>query len=156
MPRDKAKAAAYNKAWRAANPERVRGLRKAWAEANPEKVRAGVAAWRKANPGWWKAWSEKNRERINEGQRRRAPSNPNYRLLQKERVAGRPCPATCEVCDGPAVVRGLVFDHDHKTGAFRGWLCHHCNIVLGHVRDSQWRLWALIEYLDEHEAGVAA
>lgn len=30
---------------------------------------------------------------------------------------------------------GICFDHDHATGAPRGWLCDRCNKVLGLVQD---------------------
>jgi len=55
----------------------------------------------------------------------------------------------CEVCKKYCL---LNTDHDHKTGEFRGRLCHDCNLVLGHVEDSTERLKALIVYLEErHE-----
>lgn len=50
--------------------------------------------------------------------------------------AGRPPPETCELCGGPPTGRGrLHFDHCHTTDKFRGWLCHHCNLMLGYARD---------------------
>jgi hypothetical protein len=29
----------------------------------------------------------------------------------------------------------MQFDHDHKTGKFRGWLHKHCNVGLGKFGD---------------------
>lgn len=46
--------------------------------------------------------------------------------------ASRPKPEFCELgCGRPAA----VFDHDHLTGLFRGWLCSSCNVGLGMFRD---------------------
>lgn len=54
----------------------------------------------------------------------------------------------CEVCgrSGDEYVR---IDHCHKTGKFRGFLCHHCNVILGMCNDDPDRLRALIQYLEE-------
>jgi len=27
-------------------------------------------------------------------------------------------------------------DHDHRTGKFRGWLCHDCNTSIGKLGDT--------------------
>lgn len=46
-------------------------------------------------------------------------------------------PELCENCDRPPNGRGVLHnDHDHVTGAFRGWLCHDCNTGLGKLGDS--------------------
>jgi hypothetical protein len=54
----------------------------------------------------------------------------------------------CEICDGDGGARGLVLDHDHATGRFRGWLCHRCNSAIGHVGDDRQRLRNAIAYLE--------
>lgn len=41
-----------------------------------------------------------------------------------------------------------VLDHDHKTGKFRGYICHNCNRGLGIFSDSIDRLKKAIGYLE--------
>jgi len=59
----------------------------------------------------------------------------------------RPCPAKCELCGGPPTSRALHLDHDKKTGAFRGWLCHYCNTNLGRFGDDIEGLMRAVRYL---------
>lgn len=75
-----------------------------------------------------------------------------WRLAVREEAAGRPMPTTCEVCQDTPGKRGLQWDHNHQNGFFRGWLCQHCNLALGHARDAEWRLLALIAYLKKNAA----
>ena len=60
-------------------------------------------------------------------------------------------PDKCEVCkaNGSDFKKGLCFDHNHKTGKFRGWLCSNCNTALGLVKENPKILLALIKYLNE-------
>ena len=41
----------------------------------------------------------------------------------------------------------LVLDHCYKTEKFRGWICHHCNLSIGHLGDDIEGLQMAIEYL---------
>ena len=57
---------------------------------------------------------------------------------------------TCEICGVPGretYVGVLSFDHDHKTGAFRGWLCQRCNIAIGHLESFGESLPSVFAYL---------
>jgi len=60
-----------------------------------------------------------------------------------------PEPRQCEVCGafGDEKRKKLCYDHDHKTGEFRGWICQRCNTALGMVKDNAETLIALAEYL---------
>lgn len=70
----------------------------------------------------------------------------------RQRMAPRPKPDACEVCGDAGTI---CFEHDHKTGHFRGWLCSNCNSALGLAKDSPQRLRMLADYLDAHERAVA-
>jgi hypothetical protein len=50
----------------------------------------------------------------------------------------------CEICrrEGPTIL-----DHDHTTGAFRGWLCRTCNLSLGRLGDDVAGVRRAIAYL---------
>ena len=62
---------------------------------------------------------------------------------------------TCPVCERSyddvkylgRKINSWCLDHDHKTGAFRGWLCHDCNKALGFFKDSVTLLESAIKYL---------
>jgi hypothetical protein len=51
----------------------------------------------------------------------------------------------CAVCGGES--DRLIMDHDHYTGRFRGFLCHKCNLALGHVKDRIRTLWRAMVYI---------
>jgi hypothetical protein len=69
--------------------------------------------------------------------------------LQKlEIIAGRKRPERCELCNA---LRKIVFDHNHKTGKFRGWLCYKCNLALGMTNESIEILTLIIKYIQKHE-----
>jgi hypothetical protein len=50
----------------------------------------------------------------------------------------------CEACGH--IADPLCLDHDHTTGAVRGWLCGPCNRALGFLQDSAERCALLANY----------
>jgi len=56
---------------------------------------------------------------------------------KKSKKAGKPIKApegtSCEICDKKDKI---VYDHDHNTCEFRGWLCDPCNRGLGQCGDN--------------------
>lgn len=98
---------------------------KTWKLANPERSRATS-----------RAWSKVNRQRISDGRRRRKgiPIPPYI------------APQNCELCG--AVSGKLKIDHDHITGAFRGWLCTRCNLGLGLLGDVKSGILLALRYLE--------
>lgn len=55
----------------------------------------------------------------------------------------------CAICRNRQLDRRLATDHDHKTGAVRGLLCHTCNHdLLGAAHDSVNILRAAVAYLE--------
>ena len=73
-----------------------------------------------------------------------------WKTSKLEQIAGRKCPKQCEICNRTQLKR-LYFDHDHATGAFRGWLCYKCNTALGLVGDSPEILRKMFNYLNERD-----
>jgi hypothetical protein len=63
----------------------------------------------------------------------------------------------CAICKEPlADAVTICVDHCHESDQIRGILCHHCNIGLGHFKDSPKLLQQAIYYLDYHAKKIAA
>jgi len=67
-------------------------------------------------------------------------------LKKKEKLAGRPRPKFCEICNKERII---CYDHDHKTGKFRGWICDKCNMAIGLADDNTEILKNMINYLNK-------
>ena len=90
---------------------------------------------------------ERSRKWYRENKERRYEMNRIWwknEIARREKIAGRKRPDMCEICSTKGKV---MFDHDHKTGKFRGWICMKCNTILGKVDDSKELLRKLIKYL---------
>lgn len=60
--------------------------------------------------------------------------------------AKAPAGTPCELC---AATDRIVFDHDHVTNTFRGWLCDPCNRSMGVLGDSVEGLMRALNYLNK-------
>jgi hypothetical protein len=91
-----------------------------------------------------KKWRRDNRDQLTCSERK---AHWRAKGLRVETVRHQEVDQRCEAC-GIRDDRSsqLVPDHDHATGAFRGWLCRPCNIALGIMRDDPEHLGALQEY----------
>lgn len=56
----------------------------------------------------------------------------------------------CEICTNKFKTVGCI-DHDHKTGAIRGVICHKCNRGIGYLNDSIEILKSALAYLIKHK-----
>ena len=82
--------------------------------------------------------------------------------LKKENLSSKPIISdSCIICKrtGNELIntgafngnRGpWILDHDHQTEKFRGWICQHCNYVLGGFRDNIKSLENAIKYLKQN------
>lgn len=120
--------------------ERNRIRQAEWTKKNKDR-RLEIAARERAN----------HPERIKFHNRKDPDRSSRYRLRNGERLLGRPRPETCEI-PGCGNTGKIHFDHCHKTGKARGWLCFNCNAALGHLRDRPEVLRALADYLDAHSS----
>jgi hypothetical protein len=98
-------------------------------------MRKQNARWRAANPGHHRRLHLKKRFGLSEEQ-----FNALWKLSD----------GACHICREPeSRARRLSLDHDHTTGALRGFLCNRCNMVLGQINDSVATLEAAIRYLKD-------
>lgn len=129
--------AADQRAWRAANPERARGLQRAWRERNPGANEAKNRRWAEANPETLAA-----AKRDSDLRRLYGISAADYdAMFESQR-------GLCAVCERPPGARRLHVDHDHATGAVRGLLCSNCNTAIGKLREDPVVFARAVSYLE--------
>ena len=58
-----------------------------------------------------------------------------------------PVEGTCPLCSRAGT---LLWDHDHKTGRGRGFICGSCNLMLGFAKDRPEVLEAGARHLRDH------
>lgn len=151
MPEDKKVAKrAYVKAWKKANPDKVRSYAKVYRERNKDKARAYNDAYRAANPdkvrAWGKSYREANKDKTSASNKARYAANPdknrnrkylrNYGItLQDYEDMYIALGGHCQICGG--YQDRLAVDHRHDTGEVRGLLCTKCNAGIGALQDDQ-------------------
>ena len=137
--REKGKQPRYNPEEYQRNKEKYLERQRRYRE-NPEKREIYLAKAREKGREWY--LNAENKEK------RYAYNRKKYQdfLKLREEQAGRPKPEICEACEEKRLY--IVFDHDHETGKFRGWICDRCNKTLGLVNDNRQILESLIKYLD--------
>lgn len=112
-----------------------------WQTKNPEKKRDKQSRYQ-ARKSKGQKLLESRRDHGTERQRREA------RLTE---IAGRPRPEICDICEEPNTRRNdiIAFDHCHKHGHFRGWLCDRCNTTIGAAEDRPELLRKMADYLEQ-------
>jgi hypothetical protein len=158
--RIKAKAREHYLKNREAILERNRARVEAWHQENPEAIREHKGRYREKNRGKLRAAHHKyirdENGEITAQEKRHQERNREQRALDLEAMAGRRRPEVCDVCGGPPdPKKGMHYDHCHRLGHFRGWLCRGCNLILGYAKDDRSRLLKLVAYLDRTQDGPA-
>lgn len=54
-------------------------------------------------------------------------------ILKKNAATQIKKPEQCSICNSK---EKIVYDHNHKTNQFRGYICQKCNLMLGFARDN--------------------
>jgi hypothetical protein len=112
-----------SKAYREANKEALKVARKERKQRDPEKIKA---QWRKNDL------------------KKKYNITPEYYDKMFEDQKGQ-----CAICLTTSS-KALHVDHNHETGKIRALLCPHCNVGLGHFKESLNLLDRAKEYLCKH------
>ena len=76
----------------------------------------------------------------------KAHSSASQKLMKTLKMKRPPIGMPCHNCDKKT--EKLIFDHDHDTNQFRGWLCYQCNTAIGNLGDSIEGLKRALRYLE--------
>ena len=131
--------------------EAIKAYQKAWKAANPEKVLACAHARSlRKNPNWVYKPRRKRELGENFGREHAWRCQGLYLgwldfLDQLAKVRFR-----CEICQTRLSTSAMA-DHDHQSGKFRGVLCRSCNFGLGYLKDSSELLESASLYLNRHK-----
>lgn len=151
-----------NRKRREARNDATRAKRRSYYQANKEDINRKVRAYRKANPRSAEfrarkaAYARKRNAtpEVREGATRRAASWRESKLVT---LAGRPRPTLCDICgnENNNKHKRIAFDHCHKTGIFRGWICDTCNYVIGLIKDDANYARKIAAYLERTKNGTS-
>lgn len=165
-PNRKAAKAAYDRAWRAANRERLIAQHKAWRASNQDYVKAKKREYYLANREEIRAkakakraaggdkQSPESKARKEEQRLRRRTGFTSQLIAEALARQGWLC-AICGVDMKPMRRRDWHADHCHSSGLPRGILCGPCNMALGLFKDDPARLRQALAYLENPPLGLA-
>jgi len=135
--------------------DRRKDIQKKYAKENKEKIAAYHKVWGKE---YHQRPEIKERDRIYN----QTPERKKY-LWEKKGIKGMTidkfnemyeeqngCCGICGRHQNEFKVK-LSVDHCHKTEKIRGLLCHHCNKVLGMLKDDINTLYSAIDYLKKYD-----
>lgn len=144
-----------NREWHAANGKSRAAEQREYRKRNPEKVREyDKCAHEKRKDGKRKVYNaatwlkfketrtQAQMDHINAQKRRSAAKKLGY--AECTEYPPTPSDNRCAICSRTGK---LVLDHDHATGAFRGYICRDCNMGLGKLGDNLDSLMRAIAYL---------
>lgn len=77
----------------------------------------------------------------------KAHSSAARTLMKRLNMTRPPLGTACANCDKDS--EKLIFDHDHDTNTFRGWLCYQCNTAIGNLGDCSEGLQRALAYLEK-------
>ena len=115
-----------------------------------EYARAKAKAWRLANPGRVKAYRQTNRRAIYLVESARKYGITADRFFELMALQSEACAICRARFAWSGKQTKPHIDHCHHSKMVRGLLCNRCNTVLGLVADNEQLLAALIEYLKCH------
>lgn len=94
-------------------------------------------------------WAAENPERARYHSRKKLLRKKYNMTLEEHDALFASQGFACGACGSPTPnsKKGWSTDHCHSTGAVRGILCHHCNVGIGHAKDSPQTLQMWIKYL---------
>jgi len=137
--------------YRAAHPDRIEAYRKS--ERGLEVVRLAMRRYRAKHPKPKKELpppiATAPEHEIN--LRRRADHTAKHKAKSQGFAVcvDYPPPPTDSRCQRCRAHTTLHLDHDHETGAFRGWLCLKCNMGIGQLGDTREGILTALTYLDD-------
>jgi hypothetical protein len=112
-----------SKAYREANKEDLKVARKERQQRDPEKLKA--------------------QQRKNDLKKKYNISPEDYDKMFEDQQGH------CAICLTTSI-KALHVDHNHETGKIRALLCSHCNVGLGHFKESLNLLERAKDYLCKH------
>jgi hypothetical protein len=136
--------------WRAEHPDRALAYRES--DRGREVARAATARWRAKHPKEPKPLpapltADQETEKLKawhaDYMRKWSAATEGYAAC-----TDYPPPPKDNRCQKCRAHTKLHLDHDHETGAFRGWLCLKCNMGIGQLGDTHEGLQAALAYLD--------